>query len=72
MSQVLKEMCRLLHVTQVRTSVYHPKTLKSMLRKLVDKDSRDWDQLLPYTLFAIQEVPQSSMGFSPFELLYGR
>ena len=27
--------------------------------------------LLPYLLFAYREVPQSSTGFSPFELLYG-
>lgn len=82
MSQVLKEMCRLLRVTQLRTSVYHPqtdglverfnKTLKSMLRKLIEEDGKDWDQLLPYLLFAIREVPQSSTGFAPFELLYGR
>ena len=82
MSQVLKEMCQLLQVGQVRTSVYHPqtdglverfnKTLKSMLRKLVETDGKDWDKLLPYVLFAIREVPQSSTGFSPFELLYGR
>ena len=31
-----------------------------------------WDKLLPYLLFAYREVPQSSTGFSPFELLYGR
>ena len=30
------------------------------------------DRLLPYVLFAYREVPQSSTGFSPFELLYGR
>ena len=28
--------------------------------------------LLPYLLFAYREVPQSTTGFSPFELLYGR
>ena len=27
---------------------------------------------IPYVLFAYREVPQSSTGFSPFELLYGR
>uniref|UniRef100_A0A673ICM5 CCHC-type domain-containing protein n=1 Tax=Sinocyclocheilus rhinocerous TaxID=307959 RepID=A0A673ICM5_9TELE len=30
---------------------------------------RDW---LPYLMFAYREVPQSSTGFSPFEMLYGR
>lgn len=29
------------------------------------------DYLLPHLLFAIQEVPQESMGFSLFELVYG-
>ena len=33
---------------------------------------KDWDKYLPALLFAIREVPQESLGFSPFELLYGR
>ena len=33
---------------------------------------RNWDQLLPFLMFSIREVPQASTGFSPFELLYGR
>jgi len=28
--------------------------------------------MLPYVLFAYREAPQSTTGFSPFELLYGR
>uniref|UniRef100_A0A8C1GXK8 Gypsy retrotransposon integrase-like protein 1 n=1 Tax=Cyprinus carpio TaxID=7962 RepID=A0A8C1GXK8_CYPCA len=82
MSKVLKEMCKLLKVSQIRTSVYHPQTdglverfnqtLKQMLRKVIEVDGKNWDQLLPYVLFSIREVPQSSTGFSPFELLYGR
>ena len=40
-----------------------------MLHKMVG-DDKDWDKVLPYVLFAYQEVPQSSTGFSPFELLY--
>ena len=43
-----------------------------MLRKLVSKEGKNWDRLLPYVLFAYREVPQSTTGFSPFELLYGR
>ena len=38
----------------------------------MNKEGKDWDQLIPYLLFAYREVPQSSSGFSPFELLYGR
>uniref|UniRef100_A0A8C5WDV1 Gypsy retrotransposon integrase-like protein 1 n=1 Tax=Leptobrachium leishanense TaxID=445787 RepID=A0A8C5WDV1_9ANUR len=82
MSRVMKELCKLLGIKQLKTSVYHPqtdglverfnKTLKSMLRKAIDKDGRNWDLLLPYLMFSIREVPQASTGFSPFELLYGR
>ena len=82
MSQLLKELYNLLNIRPIRTSPYHPqtdglverfnKTLKSLLRKLINKEGRDWDQLLPYVLFAYREVPQSTTGFSPFELLYGR
>ena len=75
-------MCKLLKIVQVCTSVYHPQTnglierfnqtLKGMLQKLTEEDGKHWDQLLPYLLFAIREVPKSSTGLTPFELLYGR
>lgn len=80
-SKLLAELYRLLQVKAVRTSPYHPqtdglveqfnRTLKNMLRKTVTDEGKDWDRLLPYVLFAYWEVPQSSTGFSPFELLYG-
>ncbi|KAK7881357.1 hypothetical protein WMY93_029766 [Mugilogobius chulae] len=47
------------------------KTLKSMLKKFVEDSGADWDQWLPFLLFAYREVPQASTGFSPFQLLYG-
>uniref|UniRef100_A0A8C5PSV7 Integrase catalytic domain-containing protein n=1 Tax=Leptobrachium leishanense TaxID=445787 RepID=A0A8C5PSV7_9ANUR len=82
MSRVTRELCRLFKISHLRTSVYHPqtdglverfnKTLKSMLKKVVDKDGKNWDFLLPYLMFAIREVPQASTGYSPFELLYSR
>ena len=32
----------------------------------------DWDKYLPALLFAVREIPQESLGFSQFKLLYGR
>lgn len=66
----------------IRTSAYLPQTdslverfngtLKSMLRKAATEEEKDWDELIPYLLFAYREVPQASTGFSPFELVYGQ
>ena len=81
-SRLMQEVYRLLHIKPIRTTPYHPQTdglverfnhtLKSMLRKTATKEGKDWDELLPYLLFAYREVPQASTGFSPFELVYGR
>lgn len=48
------------------------RSLKSMLKKYISANGKDWDKWLPYLMFAYHEVPQASTGFSPFELLYGR
>ena len=82
MSRTIRELYGLLKVKAIRTSVYHPatdglterfnRTLKSMIRKFVHEDARNWHQWLDPLLFAVREVPQASTGFSPFELLYGR
>ncbi|XP_058614187.1 LOW QUALITY PROTEIN: uncharacterized protein LOC131528813 [Onychostoma macrolepis] len=82
MSRLMADLCRLLKVKQLRTTVYHPQTdglverfnqtLKQMLRRVAAEDKRDWDRMLPYVLFGIREVPQASTGFTPFELLFGR
>uniref|UniRef100_A0A667YIB5 Gypsy retrotransposon integrase-like protein 1 n=1 Tax=Myripristis murdjan TaxID=586833 RepID=A0A667YIB5_9TELE len=81
MSTLLKQVYQLLGIKGLRTTPYHPQTdglterfnqtLKQMLRKFVNETGSDWDQWLPYLLFAYREVPQASTGFSPFELLYG-
>ena len=43
-----------------------------MLRRMCAERPKDRDKYLPALLFAIWEVPQESLEFSPFELLYGR
>jgi transposase InsO family protein len=66
----MKDVCNLLRIKQVRTSVYHPqtdglverfnKTLKQMLKKVIERDGRNWDQLLPNLMFLVCEVWPSS------------
>ena len=46
--------------------------MKSLLRKFIKEGDQDWDMLVPYVLFAYREVPQTTTGFSPFEILYRR
>ncbi len=82
MSRTIRELYGLLGIKSVRTSVYHPqtdglverfnRTLKTMIRKFVYEDAKNWDKWLEPLLFAVREVPHASTGFSPFELLYGR
>ena len=65
-SMLLQELYRLLHILHIHTSPYPPQkdglverfnlTLKMMLRKTAVKEGKDWDQLLPYVLFAYHEV----------------
>jgi len=47
-------------------------TLKTMLRRMCAKKSNDCDIYVGPLLFACREVRQESLGYSPFELLYGR
>ena len=81
-SALLGELYRLIGIKALRTSPYHPqtdglverfnRTLKAMLREVLKGDKSDWDCMLPYVLFSNREVPQATVGFRPFELLYGR
>lgn len=81
-SGLMKEVSRLLSVRQLTTTPYHPAcnglverfngTLKQMLRRMCVEKPNDWDRYLAALLFAYREAPQASLGFSPFELLYGR
>ena len=80
----MKEVSRLLSLQQLMTTPYDPMgkglverfhaTLKQMLCRMCAERPKDWDKYiyLPAFLFAVGEVPQESLGFSSFALLYGR
>ena len=59
--RLLEELCLLLHVRSISTSLYHPQTdglvewfnrmLEAMLRKVATAEDQDWDKWLLYVLF---------------------
>ncbi|XP_076438245.1 uncharacterized protein LOC143277345 [Babylonia areolata] len=82
MSDVMKQMERLLSIHGLATTPYHAQrnglveryngVLKTALRKLTQEKPKQWDRYIPALLFAYREATQESLGFSRFELLYGR
>ena len=81
-SDLFKRVLQELNIKQVLSSAYPPEsqgllerwhqTFKSMLRKFCIENKLNWDEGIDFLLFAIREAPQESIGFSPFEMLYGR
>ena len=81
-SDLMNEIHRLLSIKAIFTSPYHAccngtverfhAVLKPMLKKLCVEQPQDWDRYIPSVLFAYREVPNDTLKFSPFELLYGR
>lgn len=81
MSSVMKKFNQLLQIKSINTTPYNPKCngscegfnkcLKQMLKRITEDQPEMWDRYLQPLLFAYREVPQSSTGFAPFELLFG-
>ena len=81
-SDLMTEINRLLSIQAVHSTPYHAAsngcverlngTLKSMLKKVCVDHPQEWDRYVPAVLFAYREMPNDSLKFSPFELLYGR
>ena len=81
MSHVFAEAMRQLSIKQVKSTAYHPQsqgalgrfhlTLKNMLKTFCLEIESDWDEGVPLALFAVREVVQESLGFSPAELVFG-
>lgn len=47
-------------------------THNSILTKYSMENSKDWDEEVQVALYAIYSEKQESLGYSPFELLFGR
>ena len=82
LSKLLHEIYSLMGIHKVSTTAYHPqtdglverfhRTLTSMLSKTTQPGGLDWDDRLPYVLFAHRCSEQESIRESPFFMVYGR
>ena len=82
MSSLMQQVMHELGVKQLKSSAYHPEsqgaierfhqTLKNMIRSYCFEYKTEWDQGIHMLLFAVREAVQDSLGFSPFELVFGR
>lgn len=80
-SRVFAQVLKTLGIKHIMSSPYHPEsqgalerfhqTLKSMLRKHCFESQKDWDDAVPFVLFAAREAVQESLGYSPAELVFG-
>ncbi|KAJ4715126.1 Transposon Ty3-I Gag-Pol polyprotein [Melia azedarach] len=46
-------------------------TLETLLRAIVKKNLKTWEECIPFVEFAYNRVVHSATGFAPFEIVYG-
>jgi ribosomal protein L21E len=82
LSTLVKEICILFKIKQMRTTAYHPqtdglverfnRTLIDMLTCYVVDEPEQWERFLPYVTFAYNTAVQSTLQECPFFLFFGR
>jgi hypothetical protein len=74
-------MCAKLGIKLLFSSAYHPqtdgqtevtnRTLSALLRVLIKRNIKEWEECLPIAEFAYNRARHSTTGKSPFEVVYG-
>lgn len=80
LSELLLETCSFLGIKKLNTSGYHPQTdglvekFDSTLINMIaiSSNKSDWDERLPFLLFAYRVSAQESTKESTFYLMFGR
>lgn len=80
-SKMFKDVMKILNVTQCNSTAYHPEsqgalerlhqTLKCTLTKFCNEVDKEWDESVPFMLYAVRTAKNESLGYSPSELLFG-
>ncbi|XP_037774377.1 uncharacterized protein LOC119570895 [Penaeus monodon] len=81
LSKAFQAAMRRMGIQHQVSSAYHPEsqgalerfhqTLKNMVRIYCHETDEQWDEMVPLLLFAARECVQDTLGFSPFELVFG-
>src|SRR5450432_4017507 len=81
-SQFWKEFCRILGIKLKLSTAFHPQTdgqteimnqyMDQRLRPFVNYYQDNWSEMLPLMDYAQFNLPHSSIGMSPFQLVNGR
>ena len=82
LSNLMKDVLKLLKISRINTSPYHPQTngmlershapLATYLRCYINESQTDWDLFLDQACFVYNTTPHMSTQFQPHELLFGR
>jgi hypothetical protein len=81
-NKAIAHLCSKWSIQHVLASAYHPqtnglverynKTLAKTLAKLIDRQPREWDEMVPAAVFAYRTSRQETTQQTPFYLMYGR
>src|SRR6218665_3789419 len=77
-----KEFLKMFGVTPRFNTPRHPEssgiverwnqTFKKMIHHVIIDNLRQWHKIIPFTVWAIREVPNATTGVAPYMLVYGR
>lgn len=79
-SELFEQVNKKLNIKNTFSTKYHPRaniverlhrTINTFLRAYTQQKKHTWHKLLPYAMFAYNNVIQSTTGRTPFELVHG-
>jgi hypothetical protein len=82
LNNVVEQLLLIIKTNHKVTSIYHPQTngmaeringvIVKTLKKLVDQNQAQWDDLLPAALYSYRIKSHTALKISPYEAIYGQ